>query len=150
MVTVNHSILLQKLEHYGIRGNALDWFQSYMTGRSQYVTVNGHVSNFLPITCGVSQRSVLGPLLFLIYVDDLASVSKVLEFYLFADDSSIYFDSNDLITLQKTVNKELRKVNEWLDANRLVLNITKTNYVNFHSPSKVINQFIKIKLGSKR
>ena len=124
---VNHSILLQKLEHHGIRGgNALDWFQSYLT-----------------------RRLVLGPLLFSIYVNDLANVSKVLEFYLFADDTSIYFDSNDLITLQKTVNKELRKVEKWLDANRLALNITKTNYVIFHSPSKVIKQFIRIKLGSK-
>ena len=65
---MNHSILVQKLDHYGIRGNALEWFQSYLTGRSQYVTVNGHVSNFLPITYGVPQGSMLRPLLFLIYV----------------------------------------------------------------------------------
>ena len=95
----HHSILLQKREHYGKRGNALDWFQSYLTGRSQYVTVNGHVSNFLPITCGVPQGSVLGLLLFLIYVNDLPNFSKILQFYLFADDTSIYFDSDDLITL---------------------------------------------------
>ena len=88
---------------------------------------------------------MLEPLLFLIYVNDLANVSKVLQFYLFADDTTIYFD---LITLQKTVNKELRKVKKWLDANRLALNIIKTNYVIFHSPSKIINQFIRIKLGS--
>ena len=153
--TVNHSILLQailqKLEHYGIRGNALEWFQSYLTGRSQYVAVNGHVSNFLPITCGVPQGSVLGSLLSLIYVDDLPNITKVLQFYLFADDTSIYavyVDSDDLITLQKTLNKELRKVKKWLDVNRLALNISKTNYVIFHSPSKVISQFIRIKLGS--
>ena len=91
--TVNHKILLQKREHYGIRGNVLSWFQSYLTGRFQYVSVNGHVSTTLPIICGVSQGSVVGPLLFLIYVSDLASVSKVLKFYLFADDTSIYFDS---------------------------------------------------------
>ena len=146
---MDHLILLQKLEHYGIRRNAFDWFQLYLTGRSQYVTVNGHISNFLPITCGVPQGSVLGPLLFLISVNNLANVSKVLEFYLFADNTSIYFDSYDLITLQKMVNKELQKVKKWLDANRLALNITKTNYVIFHSPSKVINQFIRIKFGSK-
>ena len=68
----HHSILLQKREHYGIRGNALDWFQSYLTGRSQYVTVNGYVSNFLPITYGVPQGSLLGLLLFLIYVKNIS------------------------------------------------------------------------------
>ena len=122
--------------------------QSYLTGRSQYVTVNGHVSNFLPITCGVPQGSVLGPLLFLIYVNDLPNVSMVLQFYLFADDTSIYVDSDDLITLQKTLNQEIRKVKKWLDVNRLALNISKTNYVIFHSSSKVIDQFIRIKVPS--
>ena len=76
--TVNHKILLQKLEHYGIRGSVLSWFQSYLTGRSQHVFINGHVSTTLPIICGVLQGSVLGPLLFLIYINDLASVSKVM------------------------------------------------------------------------
>ena len=100
--TVNHSILLQKPEHYGIRGNVLDWFLPYLTGRSQQVTVNGHVSNFLPNTSGVPQGSLLGPLLLLIYVNDSLNVSKVLQFYLFEDDTSIYCDSDDLITLQNS------------------------------------------------
>ena len=117
--TVNHKILLQKLEHYGIRGKVLDWFPSYLSGRSQYVVVNSHSSEILPITCGVSQGSVLGPLLFLIYANDLPYVSKILKFYLFADDRSLYYDSENLITLQKTVNRELRKVRKWLEANRL-------------------------------
>ena len=140
--------LLQKLERYGVRGNTLNWFQSYLTGRAQYVTVNGHVSGSLPVLCGVPQGSVLGPLLFLIYVNDLPSVSKVLRFYLFADDTSIYYDSDNLYNLQKVVNRELRKVRKWLDGNRLSLNISKTNYVIFHSSSRRIDEFIRIKLGS--
>ena len=89
--TVNHSILLKKLEHYGIRGTALKWFTSYLTDRQQYVSVNGHCSNYLDISYGVPQGSVLGPLLFLIYINDLPSPTKVLTFYLFADGTNIYF-----------------------------------------------------------
>ena len=87
--TVNHKILLDNLEHYGIRGNVFNWFKSYLTERQQYVVVNGHVSDSLPITHGVPQRSALGPLLFLAYMNDPLSVSKALLFYLFADDTSI-------------------------------------------------------------
>ena len=147
--TVNHDILSKKMEHYGIRGNVLHWFESYIKGRSQYVTVNGHSSEILPITCGVSQGSVLGPLLFLIYVNDLPNVSRVFTFYLFADDTSIHFDSDNLITLQKIVNRELHKVRKWLEANTLSLNIRKTNYVIFHSFARKVSEFVRIKLGSK-
>ena len=147
--TVNHKIFLQELEHYGITGKVLGWFRSYLSGRSQYVVVNGHSSEILPVTCGVPQGSLLGPLLFLIYVNDLPYVSKILKFYLFADDTSIYYDSENLITLQKTVNRELRKVRKWLEENRLSLNIGKTNHVIFHSHAKRIDEFIQIKLGRK-
>ena len=121
--TVNHNILVKTLEHYGVRGDILDWFRSYLCGRSKYVTVNGDISYSLSVVCGVPQGSVLGPLLFLIYVNDLSSISKILEFYLFADDTSIYFESGNLLTLQKIVNRELRKVKKWSEANRLALSI---------------------------
>ena len=132
--TVNHSILLQKMEHYGVRGTALNWFTSYLSERQQYVSVNGNTSDQLEISCGVPQGSVLGPLLFLIYINDLPNVSKFLSFFLFADDTNIYFKSHDLTQLQKIMNRELKKVKKWLDANRLALNIDKTNFVVFHPP----------------
>ena len=93
--TVNHSILLKKLEHYGIREVELSCFSSYLSKRKQFVSVNGSTSDHLELSCGVPQGSVLGPLLFLIYINDLPSVSKVLSFYVFADDTNIFYSSSD-------------------------------------------------------
>ena len=133
---VNYDILLKKLEHYGIRGTALSWFKSYLSDRKQFVSVNGISSLTSGITCGVLQGSVLGPLLFLIYINDLPNSSKILTFFLFADDTNIYFESDDLKRLTKKIKKELNKVKSWLDCNKLALNIDKTNFVLFHSPRK--------------
>ena len=102
--TVNHTILLQKLEHYLIRDIPLQWFKSYLTDRKQYVSVCGNTSETLQINCGVPQGSVLGPLLFVLYIDDLAKVSKKLKFFLFADDTNIYYESPNTLDIQKTVN----------------------------------------------
>ena len=147
--TVNHEILLNKLEHYGIRGNMLKWFQSYLSHRKQYVSVNGQSSELLAITCGVPQGSVLGPLLFLIYINDLPNISKVLNFYLFADDTNIYYESDSLQELEKVINKELNKLNLWLNVNRLSLNIDKTNYIIFHHYNKPTKKRITIKINNK-
>ena len=126
---------------------ALEWFRSYLSDRKQYVSVNGSNSNLLSIACGVPQGSVLGPLLFLIYINDLPSSSKKLNFYLFADDTNIYCESSDLSNLIKIVNRELRSVKKWLDANELSLNIDKTNYIIFHSSSSSVpsDAVVKIK-----
>ena len=147
--TVNYSILINKLEHYGIRGVGSDWFRSYLSDRKQYVSVNGKGSEHKSVTHGVPQGSVSGPLLFLIYINDLPSVSKVVSFYVFADDTNIYFKSSDIVHLQKVMNRELRKVREWQDANHLALNIDKTNFVIFHSPQKIFLDPVILKIGRK-
>ena len=148
--TVNQTILLKKLEHYGFRGVPLQWFESYLSARKQFVSVNGHSSDELEIKHGIPQGSVLGLLLFLLYINDLPSISKKLTFYLFADDTNIYFESSNLLHLQTTGNEELRKVRKWLESNRLALNIDKTNFVIFHSAGEVICDDITIKIGKKK
>ena len=147
--TVNHKILLDKLDHYGIRNESLNWFKSYLSNRKQFVTINQSQSDPLLITCGVPQGSVLGPLLFLIYINDLPSISNKLEFFLFADDTNIYYESNDLTNLEKTINKELKKLYQWLCSNRLALNIDKTNFVLFHSLHKTIDKPVTITINKK-
>ena len=123
-----------------MRGIPLQWFASYLSNRKQYVLVNGHTSDKLQVTHGVPQGSVLGPLLFLIFINDLPNVSKFLQFYLFADDTNIYYESSDLFNIQKILNRELRKVWKWLEANRLALNIEKINFVLFHSSQRKLTQ----------
>ena len=148
--TVNHSTLLKKMEHYGVRGILLKWFESYLSNRKQCVSVNGHTSDKLQVTHGVPQSSVLGPLLLLIFINDLPNVSKFLQFYLFADDINIYYESSDLLNIQKILNRELRKVRKWLEANRLALNIERTNFVLFHSSQRKLTQTIVLKIGKNK
>ena len=146
--TVNHDILLMKLEHNGIRGISLDWFKSYLSGRKQYVSVNGSNSSFGNVACGVPQGSVRGPLFFLIYINDLSHASSKLAFYLFADDTNIYYESENLDLLQRVVNKELKKVKMWLDINQFALNIDKTNFVIFNSPQHSCPVTVSIKIDN--
>ena len=114
------------------------------------MSINGCTSDKLVITHRVPQGSVLGPLLFLIFINDLPSVSKYLTFYLFADDTNIYFESPELSKIEKVVNRELRKVRKWLEANRLALNVDKTNFVIFHLQQRKLTDHIVLKIGNKK
>ena len=147
--TVNHEILLRKLEHYGIRGKVLFWFKSYLTNRKQYVSFNGESSELKNIICRVPQGSFLGPLLFLIYINDLPNISEVLHFYFFADDTNIYYEAETMKKLESVINKELKKLDSWLVVNRLALNIDKTNFLVFHTYNKPIKQRITLKIHKK-
>ena len=147
--TVNHEILLKKLEHYGIRGKALTWFTSYLTNRKQFVFLNGECSESKYITCGVPQGSCLGPLLFLIHINDLPNISEVLHFYLFADDTNIYYEAETVQKLETVINRELRKLDTWLIVNRLSLNIAKTKFLVFHPYNKPMKQKITFKIHKK-
>ena len=135
--TLNHSILLSKLEYYGITGRSYDLLKNYLSDRSQYVEFNGHISNTLPISTGVPQGSVLGPLLFLIYTNDLPLVSHIFDMLMYADDTTLYCNINQTITAE-TINKELIKISQWLGANKLSLNVAKTKFMVFHASKKSV------------
>jgi len=124
--TVKHEVLIDKLEHLGVRGLVLRWFSSYLSNRQQYVSVGGYNSSRSHIRMGVPQGSVLGPLLFLLYINDMSNSSGKLHFIHFADDTTVFMSGKEADILIDEVNVELVHVNEWLCANRLVLNTAKT------------------------
>ena len=129
--TVNHTILLDKLYSYGVRGAPHKWFQSYLSDRKQFVYCNDTSSNLLNITCGVPQGSILGPILFLLYINDIANVSKVLLPIIFADDTNVFLSGKKIPDLIQIMNNELGKLLQWLHVNKLSLNIGKTYFMVF-------------------
>ena len=129
--TVDHRLLCKKLEFYGIRGIAQDWITSYLSNRTQHVSYDGHASDNLEITCGVPQGSILGPRLFILYVNDMCNVSKLLKFILFADDTNIFYSHDRLPELVNVLNTELDNMYTWFCVNKLSLNVAKTNYILF-------------------
>ena len=134
---VDHDILLSKLSYYGIRGNVLNLFKSYLTNRKQYVYMNGFSSDFSNISRGVPQGSSLSALIFLLFINDIVCSSDKLFFNLFADDTSIYLKDETIENIYNVMNEELFKVGEWLAANKLSLNVDKTIYILFRGRRKV-------------
>jgi hypothetical protein len=133
--TLDHHILIHKLQHYGFMGKTIDLMNSYLTNRAQYVEYNGVPSNLLNIHCGVPQGSILGPLLFIIYMNDLPDIVENFKMILYADDTTLFASlNNPLNNVNNTslLNDELCLINKWLKVNRLSINMTKTKAMLFH------------------
>ena len=135
--TVNHKILVSKLERYGIRGSALSWFQSYLTERKQACKINTSLSTFQNITYGIPQGSNLGPLLFTIYINDLPNSLEIAEPAMFADDTSLTVTGESSLEIEYKLGMEIKNVKTWLDANKLSLNETKTEYMLIGSTKRL-------------
>ena len=138
--SLSHNILLNKLNFYGIRGISNQLLKSYLTNRQQFVMINNTASAFQPVTCGVPQGSVLGPLLFLLYINDMPFISRFINYILFADDTTGLYKSPSLDEAYSTIQKELDMLSTWFSSNKLLINITKTNYILFTTRQR--EQFI--------
>ena len=140
--TLDHDILLDKLSYYGVKETALSLFKSYLSNRKQYVEYLNTTSNFTDIKTGVPQGSILGPLLFIIYINDFPSASTIFSLIMYADDTTLCSTLNAFKpksqneTLNGNINKELCKIDKWLKLNKLSLNTTKSKFIIFYMPQK--------------
>ena len=154
--TISHDILLNKLKYYGIKNTPLSWFSSYLSDRKQFVDYDGTISNYETLTTGVPQGSVLGPLLFLIYMNDISFVSNKFNFVLYADDTSLEAPLSSFECLASVsgalvsdeINTELNKLFLWLCANKLTMNLEKTKYMLFHCKQRRLVPTLDIKINN--
>ena len=136
--TVDHDVLLGKLSLYGIQESAYDWFKSYLNNRTQKCVVNGSLSKVCSLGCGVPQGTIPGPLLFLMYINDLPNCLSFCQPRMYADDTHITYASADLHSMQSSLNRDLSNVHKWLLCNKLTLNSTKTEFMLIDSRQKLI------------
>ena len=145
---VNHSLLLQKLSHYGIRGITLDWFKSYLTNRKQFVQFNRSKSSMQTIQCGVPQGSILGPLLFLVYINDLPQQCNSLHLTLYADDTSIVISGDSVTETTRRLNDNLARIDNWFTSNKLMINTSKTNFMVFSTKPSIQNSNFNVNINN--
>ena len=148
--TVNHNILLNKLKSYGFRGISKKWLASYLTRRKQFVSCNGIESILKEVEQEVSQGSVLGPLLFLIYINHISNALIYSKAFIFADDTSLLYSPKNPRKVKKHINVDLKKLLKWLKANKIFLNVKKTETILFKTTNRKLNYDLKIKLDGKR
>ena len=141
---VDHNILLRKLEHYGIRGKVLDWFKSYLSNRAQFVTIDGIDSGINRIKYGVPQGSILGPLLFIIYINDIPNICKNAKFILYADDANIVVSGTSVEEILKAAENLTKMLTKWVGFNGLALNLKKTKYIIFSRQHINVTQTLSI------
>ena len=142
--TVPHELLLLKLECYGVRGVALSWFRSYLSGRKQCVRENNAVSGFLEITCGVPQGSILGPLLFMIYINDLGNVGFKGRVILYADDTNFLYCDRNAEEILPMAQADLNSLQIWCQINKLTVNSTKSLYMFIAKPNVCIESDMQL------
>ena len=138
---VNHDILLNKLECYSIRGPPLSLLRSYLTDRTRRVKIGKCISNPLTETCGVARDSILGHFLFLLYINNIYLSSLIVMFHLFADDTCMFHSHPNISALETELNIALYNVTNWLRANELTLNVSKSNLLLFNVGSRPQNKF---------
>ena len=148
--TVNHTILLKKLTHYGIRGVANKWFQSFLEDRKQFTSVQGSKSAEKPIKYGVPQGSFLGPLLFILFINDLHEAVKFSSVHHFGDDTNLLLTDKSLKKINKHIKRNLKLPVDWIRANKLSLNASKTEIVLFKPRNKKITEQLNFRVSGQK